>query len=379
MDREMQLAQIRNIMKIAYTMMVGLIGIAVTAAAEDPTALTLAETGGAIGTNGTENLARSQGVAFAWDDMSETYSIHTIAHLIDGKYGNANSWLGASLPPSSVAPTAFAGVAFKSPVRVAAIAWGRDSQDKVNDRCLGTYAVQYTTVAKPGKDTPDTEWKTIGSMTYDEGTATPHLRHKYRLLSPVTATAIRLLVPSGTCIDELEIYPQYPALTLVETGGAIGADNLASSQGVAFAWDDASKSYANHTIAHLNDGKYGNANSWLGASLPPSSIAPSEFVGVAFKSAVTVGGIAWGRDNQDEINERCLGTYTVQYTIAVKPGKDTPDADWKTIGSVTYDEATKSPHLRNKYRFSEPVTATAIRLLVPNGACIDELEVYPKS
>ena len=358
--------------------MAALIGVAFAAAAEDSSALTLTETGGAIGTNGTDNLARSQGVAFAWDDMSETYAIHTIAHLNDGKYGNANSWLGANLPPSSVASSGFAGVAFKSPVTVAEIAWGRDNQDKVNDRCLGTYTVQYTTAAKPGKDTPETEWKTIGSMTYDEGTATPHLRHKYRLLSPVSATAIRLLVPSGTCIDELEIYPKNPALTLVETGGAIGADNLACSQGVAFAWDDASKTYSIHTIAHLNDGKSGNANSWLGASLPPSSIAPSKFAGVAFKSAVTVGGIAWGRDNQDEINERCLGAYTVQYTTAANPGKDTPDTEWKTIGSVTYDEATKNPHLRNKYRFSEPVTATAIRLLVPSEACIDELEVYPK-
>ena len=363
-------------MKIAYTIIIALIGVVFTAAAEDPSALTLVETGGTIGTD--DNLARSQGVAIAWDDVSKTYANHTIAHLNDGKSGNNYSWVGASSPPSSIAASKFAGVAFKSPVTVAEIAWGRDNESKVNDRCLGTYTIQYTTAVMPAKDTPDSEWITIGAVTYDEATKTPHLRHKYRLTEPVTATAIRLLVPNGTCIDELEIYPKNPALTLVETGGSIGTDdNLARSQGVAIAWDDVSKTYANHTIAHLNDGKSGNNYSWVGASSPPSSIAASKFAGVAFKSPVTVAEIAWGRDNQDELNDRCLGTYTLQYTTAATPGKDTPDTEWKTVGAITYNEATNNPHLRHKYRLSEPVIATAIRLLVPNETCIDELEIYP--
>ena len=195
-------------MKIAYTIIIALIGVAFTAAAEDSSALTTVETGGVIGTD--DNLARSQGVAIAWDDASETYPNHTIAHLNDGQSGNAFSWVGASRPPTSIAPSQFVGVAFKFPVTVAEIAWGRDNQGKVNDRCLGTYTIQYTTAAMPAKDTPDTEWITIGSVTYDEATKTPHLRHKYRLTEPVSATAIRLLVPNGTCIDELEIYPKTP-------------------------------------------------------------------------------------------------------------------------------------------------------------------------
>jgi len=194
-------------MKITYTIIIALIGVAFTAAAEDTSALTLVETGGVIGTD--DNLARTQGVVIAWDDASETYPIHTITHLNDGKDGDNYSWLGASRPPSSIAPSQFAGVAFKSPVTVGGIAWGRDNQDKLNDRCLGTYTVQYTTAATPGKDTPDTEWKTVGAITYDEATKTPHLRHRYRLSEPVTATAIRLLVPSETCIDEIEIYPNH--------------------------------------------------------------------------------------------------------------------------------------------------------------------------
>ena len=364
-------------MKIAYTIIIALIGMAFAEAAEDSSALTLVETGGVIGTD--DNLARSQGVAIAFDDASETYSNHTIAHLNDGKSGNNYSWLGASKPPSSIAPSQFAGVAFKSPVSVGGIAWGRDNQDQVNDRCLGTYTIQYTKAATPGMDTPDTEWITIGTVTYDEETKTPHLRHKYRLTESVTATAIRLLVPNGTCIDELEIYPKNPALTLVETGGSIGTDdNLARSQGVAIAWDDVSKTYAIHTIAHLNDGKYGDNYSWLGAGRPPNSIAPSKFAGVAFKSPVTVAEIAWGRDNQDKVKDRCLGTYTIQYTKAAAPGKDTPDSEWKTVGSVTYNEATPAPHLRHKYRLTEPVIASAIRLLVPSETCIDEIEIYPK-
>ncbi|MEI8246561.1 MAG: hypothetical protein WCI51_12070 [Lentisphaerota bacterium] len=193
-------------MKTAYSMMIALMLMVFAAVAENPSAMTLVETGGLIG---TDNLANSRGVAFACNDMSEKYPFHTIAHLNDGKYGNAYSWLGAGIPPSTIAPSEFVGVAFKSPVTIGWIAWGRDNNDKLGDRCLGTYTIQYTTVAMPGKDTPDTEWKTIGSITYNEATTNPHLRHKYRLSVPVAATAIRLLVPRSTCIDELEIYPNF--------------------------------------------------------------------------------------------------------------------------------------------------------------------------
>ena len=173
------------------------------------------------------------------------------------------------------------------------------------------------------------------------------------------------------------------ALTLVETGGAIGADNLAG-KGTAFAWDDMSARYGNHATVNLNDGKYGNNNSWIGAGLPPAAVATSGFVGIAFKEPVSIGGIAWGRDNQDQFKDRCIGTYTVQYTAALNPGKDTPASEWKTIGTITYDDKTVTPNLRHKYRFAEPVTATAILLLVPivwstgAGTCIDELEIYSK-
>ena len=119
-----------------------------------------------------------------------------------------------------------------------------------------------------------------------------------------------------------------------------------------------------HTIAHLNDGLYGNANSWIGNSSP-------SFAGINFGSLKTIGGVAWGRDNTGVYSDRSKGKYTLEFTT------DDPisvTANWTLIGDVTYESA--SP-LRQKYTFAA-VDATGIRLRTEASdlIAIDELEVY---
>ncbi len=72
------------------------------------------------------------------------------------------------------------------------------------------------------------------------------------------ARYVRLLIHATNgaqpCIDELEIYGPAADINLAESTG--GAKPTASS---------CLRGYAKHTIAHLNDGRYGNDFSWIAA------------------------------------------------------------------------------------------------------------------
>lgn len=144
------------------------------------------------------------------------FPIHTIEHLNDGRYGNHCSWVADPTVPDS-----FAGIALGGRYEIESIAFGRDNgNDHANepdlpflDRCAGTYVVQVTTVENPTADTPESAWKTLGTITHGEqeveiasGRFKPYLRHRYAF-APVEATGVRLVVPgAGVAIDELEVY-----------------------------------------------------------------------------------------------------------------------------------------------------------------------------
>ncbi len=179
-----------------------------------------------------------------------------------------------------------------------------------------------------------------------------------------------------------------PELTLVEEGGSYGPDNLAlaSAGAVAFAVDELGYG-GTHTITHLNDGVYGNSNSWIGDE--PSPTLDEGFVGIKLDGVYQVNSIAFGRDNgvPTEHEDRWHGTYVLQYTTVTSPNVYTPDEDWIEIGTLSYPggigEDFSEPWLRHRYTF-DPVVATGLRLIVPvvysqsnSGAtCIDEFEVY---
>jgi len=160
------------------------------------------------------NLARQPGaVPFVIDSLAG-YPIHDYLHLIDGAYGNANSWIGNSGSPG------FAGVRFGGVYTISSFAFGRDNLGAYSDRTLGLYTLQYTRIATPDVNTAftgnaDTGWATIGTLNYQGAGAglfgSPSRRHRFTF-TPVTASGIRLIVPgtgigSGTCIDELEVNP----------------------------------------------------------------------------------------------------------------------------------------------------------------------------
>lgn len=344
----------------------------VIGAATTASGLTLVRTGGLPM---DVNHARRPGAAPFAKDVIPVAPTHSIAWLNNGTFGNASSWIGNS-------SNSFCGVGFgATPVSLGSVAWGRDNTGQFTDRCAGTYTLEFTTVPNP--DATTTAWTTIGSVTYPKNGAAYAVRHLYSFPA-VEATGIRLRCPGnsftdGAAIDELEAGPPIvaaaPVFRLMATGGTVDrATNLALGA-TAFAKDlIGNGSYApTHTIGGLNDGVFGNPNSWIGNS-------EGTFAGISFPSIRPVGRIAFGRDNTGVFTDRAEGVYTIQYTAAANPGAATPDSAWTTLGTLAVDDVLGSPALRHLIEFPS-IDATGIRIVMPDngttaGRCIDELEVY---
>lgn len=325
---------------------------------------------------------------------------HTIPNINDGLYGNSESWLA---DPSDAAPQI--GINLANTQRISSFAFGRDngnstSEPQFTDRALGSYTIQITNTRSPGLATAvtgnaNTGWVTVGTLNYTGdvdgvigGGFTSYFRHQYSITqggSPVAANAIRILPSSNSlAIDEVELTGT-SAVTLLATGthnvANVVPNNLAlaSNGATAFAKDVIGNgSFApTHTIANLNDGLYGNQDSWIGNSL-------NSFAGVKLGQASIINSVAWGRDNGGEataFTDRTLGDYILQYTTVSNPNELTPDSDWTTISVINYGAADPlSPSTRHLWGF-DPVLATGVRLFAPgnglgDGAAIDELEVF---
>lgn len=355
------------------------------------------------------NIARSSGGAIAFG-TGALVAPHAIADVNDGLYGNVNSWISAPSATPSIGVNFNTGV-----VNVTSIAFGRDNGlNTVNgdsaggvgvgggqfqDRALGTYNIQRTLLTTPASATftgnAATGWETIGTITYagnDDtvvgGLFTSYYRHEYQVSlggNAVPATAIRLANSNDAiAIDEIEVYGS-KTFTLLATGSHnvanVVPNNLALSTngGVAFAKDLLGNgSFApTHTIPNINDGLYGNQDSWIGNS-------DNSFIGVALPYLSRIDAVAWGRDNGGEATafaDRTLGVFTLQYTTVANPNALTLDSDWITIGTLDYTNLLlTNPSARHLWGI-DPVLATGLRLIVPgngigSGNAIDEFEVF---
>ncbi len=170
---------------------------------------------------------------------------------------------------------------------------------------------------------------------------------------------------------------------LASMGGSLTAAKdiaLASNGGTAFA-KDCITGFTQHSIAHLNDGIYGNSNSWIGNG-------QSDFAGVAFKQACTIDALAFGRDNGGEstvYTDRYTGTYIFQYTRAANPNASTPDSQWTSFGAFYLDADFPNTINQDRHVYDfDPISGiTGVRILTCSDAnnfasyiCIDEIEVY---
>ena len=381
-------------------------------------------------------LATAGTTPFTSSDLGPVLGIpfHRAVNLNDGLYGNANSWISANGVGGSSDPDPYAGLNFGGSVAITNIAWSRDNTPAPPylDRTLDTYRLQFTTVAAPDGSTPDTGdaatgWQDVGTVTYASAAPpffTPYVRHRFDIAqagAPVNATGIRIKVANGnTDIDEIEINTSAtpsappPAVAVTPAAGysiawdgndghfnnpAVGAappaNRALASQGTTpFTSSDLGPalSIPFHRAVNLNDGLYGNANSWI-----PDFIGgdANPFAGLNFGAEITVTNIAWSRDNGDAVDNCCggtatdrvLGLYTLQITTTASPGAgtaETGDAStgWETVGTIEYRRAEApdfNPHLRHRFEMSaggSGISATGLRIKVPNSSIdLDEIEV----
>jgi hypothetical protein len=412
--------------------------------------LTLVQEGPAAGAAGDPapvNLATGA-TPFALDELD--LGTHYIANLNNGTYGNSSSWIGAGAT-GTAGP--FVGINLgAAPVSdIQSIAFGRSnvlSGDPCGsgvcmDRVTGLFELQYTMVANPDASTADGDWISVGTLDYgaSEGPGTNYnniwQRHRFNF-DPVDATGIRLIVPSsgiggGTAIDEIELYdvpgdyvppppPPDPLIITPAAGGyamtwdgndgeyfqptppAVVPDNaaLASNGATPFTSSDLGPTLGIdfHVAGNVNDGLYGNSNSWIGAE------ASGDYAGVAFAEPVPVTSVAWGRDNGNgmyddsdpgtdccggQADDRWGGNYVLEFTQVADPASATATGDattgWAEVATVTYVQLEDiqpgdglTPYLRHEFDVSlngEPILASGIRLSgLAGGTAIDELEVY---
>ena len=343
---------------------------------------------------------------------------HTIAHLNDGLYGNAYSWitwdlslsrdvdLGGSYGTNNMS---FAGVALGSSHAIAAIVFGRSAANEHQDRFSGNIYIQVTTAGSVSEITnldpaADAQWTTMGYFT-----TTDAYEHRFIFKSPVQATGVRIVTAAGNCIDEIVVH-SVQEVTQTWDGGTVGSTHfsysgdwpdgqpLAPGAAVPSAPTNVAAAAVGgtpfaigefggpHTIAHLNDGLYGNAYSWITGN--DGSQARTvvlggyyanvfmSYAGVALSSSHYISDIVFGRSAANEYQDRFSGEMYIQVTTAdrvpdITSADPAADAQWTTLGFVT----ATNPY-EHRFALSPAVRATGVRIVTAAGNCIDEIAVY---
>ncbi len=138
---------------------------------------------------------------------------------------------------------------------------------------------------------------------------------------PVEALAVRFTILGGggseVCLDELEVFDtEGRNVALADNGGKASASGTLPG-------------YAIHQLAHLNDGKFGNAHSWI------SNTKGSGWVQIDFPAKVRVGKVVWGRDRNGLLSDRLAMQYKIE--AASEPGQ------WKQVSSSEGRKAGIAP------------------------------------
>ncbi len=129
--------------------------------------------------------------------------------------------------------------------------------------------------------------------------------------APTEATAVRftILAASGgqPCLDELEVY---------DTAG----QNVALAvKGAKASASSTLPGHAIHKLEHINDGKLGNARSWI------SGTSNTGWVQIDFPARTRIQRIVWSRDREGKYKDRLPTQYRIE-------AADQPN-QWQTIAS----------------------------------------------
>ncbi len=128
---------------------------------------------------------------------------------------------------------------------------------------------------------------------------------------PVEARFVRFTIRktsdgSEPCVDELEVWSSGPEPRNLAREGRLSASSSLAG-------------YDIHRLEHLNDGRTGNARSWI------SGEAGQGWAQVEWKSSARIDRVVWGRDRDGAYRDRTASDYRVE--VATEPGQ------WRVVAS----------------------------------------------
>jgi len=213
-------------------------------------------------------------------------------------------------------------------------------------------------------------WMSMGSnrgtvRVYTGANCPVHVTEPEPVEATCSANAPQISLASDNSVGGDNVAAQTQNAVPFGSGSLPGyCDNTQAGAGVSFGGNGI------HCFDNINDGQYGNSQSWI-----PNQNGGQLFVGIAFDGIRSFSSFSLARDQGGEGHtyaDRTGGSYELQYTAVANPTHTTPDAEWCSAGTFT-----RNTHLRMGFQLSEPVHATGVRLVVSDSAaCIDELEVY---
>ena len=168
-----------------------------------------------------------------------------------------------------------------------------------------------------------------------------NFRRNVERFAPVKARMVRLTILATSnqiepCLDEVEVYS-------APTSGSQSPRNvaLATAGGRAAA----SSEYPNaaiHKIAHLNDGRTGNSQSWISNSPGKGSVT------LSWPEPIMIDRIVWGRDREGMFGDRLATEYYVEAAV---------EADHWTVVASSIDRAPFDPMAKPEAAAPLPVAS----------------------
>ena len=131
-------------------------------------------------------------------------------------------------------------------------------------------------------------------------------RRNVERFAPTAAKFVRFTITATTdaepCLDELEVFTAGPERRNVALA-TLGVKATASG---TYAGSD------RHKLEHINDGKYGNARSWI------SNERGRGWIQLELPESVVIDRIVWGRDREQSFKDRLPTRYRIE--VATRPG-----------------------------------------------------------
>ena len=169
-------------------------------------------------------------------------------------------------------------------------------------------------------------------------------KHNIESFPAIEARFVRFTITRSSnvqpCIDELEIFA--------------GSENLALASKGAKASSAGDFKHPQHKLAHINDGQYGNAKSWIAAR-------NTGWVQIELPKSARINRIEWARDRQGKNGDRVPIGYRIE--AGLKEG------EWKVIASSKGRQPFKGGQLAKKLdELKKRFTSTRWHGTCPNRA-----------